>query len=97
MVWGCGRYSIQARAGGSGLESSLWTSETSLACRAGTGTKGSAGLVASVGLELGSVSGGMSYGRGELSAGTGRNVMSSGSRSVSVSGGGFGSSRYAVA
>ena len=71
-----------------------WVSETSLACKVGSGGTGSVGMAATVGENVASMSGGLSYETGTMSGGPSRNVGVAGGDVVSLSGRGFGTSRY---
>ncbi len=90
------RYSGQARGGGSGAVWTGWVSETSLACKVGSGGTGSVGMAATVGEIVASMSGGLSYETGTMSGGPSRNVGVAGGDVVSLSGRGFGTSRYVL-
>ena len=87
------RYSVGARVGESGAEGSVWVSETSVVCRAGSGGAGSVGAGVTVGERVGSMSEGVSYETGRSSTVGAGNVGTAGGDSVSLSGSGLGSRR----
>ena len=71
-----------------------WTSDTSVACKVGSGVEGSLGVVMSLGEVSGSMSTGASYDMAVASSAVMPNKGTTGGGSVSVSGSSFGTRRY---
>jgi len=78
-----------ARVGGTSCEGSSWVSETSLLCKVGAGVSEGRGVCVSIGLQVGSVSGLVSFDGASVSGVVLCNAGSSGSVSVTVVGSGF--------
>ena len=87
------RYSGAARLGQTGVQATVWVSDTSLVCEVGAGVGGSLGVTVTSGVEAGSETVGMSYDRSGASSVGGVNEGTSGGVSVTVSGEDFGTSR----
>ena len=92
---GVGRYSGQGRAGQSGLQATVWVSDTSVECMMGSGVGASAAVALTAGGSGGSMTESVSYDAGALSGLAGTNRRSGGAASVrlSVSGLDFGAIR----
>jgi len=84
---------MAGRIGRSAWEATLWVSDTSLVCSVGGGLGGSLALSVSFGLGVGTSSHGASYDAWGVSGVSRTNVVKSGSVSMTLSGGGFGSRR----
>lgn len=90
------RYSAHVRGSWTGAESTVWASESTLVCQASSGGLRSMRLEVTVGARLGSTCACVSYDVGVSSAVMARNVGETGSISVTVSGAGFGMSRWVL-
>ena len=84
-------------AGRSSAESTMWTSDTSLACSAGAGGYGSRVVAVSVGGQAGSASSGASYDESTISSLAFHNVGATGSTRVTMAGASFGVLRSGMA
>ena len=88
-------YSASVRVGGSGCEASEWASGTSVVCVGSAGGVGGTRRVAvSVGSQVGSGTGFVSYDGASVSSVCGDNVGATGSVSVTIVGGQYGASDY---
>ena len=80
--------------GASGAAGTEWRADTSVVCKWTAGVDGSLSVRMSVGELVGSLSAGATYDAGAGSGVSSGNTWTSGGGSMSVSGGGFGTSRY---
>ena len=80
--------------GASGAAGTEWRADTSVVCKSGAGVDGSVSVQMSVGEVGGSLSAGATYDAGAVSGLSFGNTWTSGGGSMSVSGAGFGTSRY---
>ena len=87
-----GVWSMRGRVGGSGLEASVWSGDTWVACRAAAGRGGSLGAALTGGLGMGTVSEALTYDGGSVSSFGAANGAGGWSRQVvsGVWGGGLG-------
>ena len=92
---GVGRYSGQGRAGQSGLQATVWVSDTSVECMMGSGVGASAAVALTAGGSGGSMTESVSYDAGALSGLARTNHWPGGAagESLRVSGLDFGTSR----
>ena len=90
---GVGRYSWQGRAGQSGVQATVWVSDTSAVCKMSGGLDGSMVVAMSAGGRAGSLTASLSFDGRMSSSVAGANEGSTGGGSVSVSGADFGTSR----
>ena len=90
---GTARYSPRGRSGGTWATVTAWTSDTVAVCKFGRGVEGSLSVWLSVGVVLGSLTGGSSLDGGMVSGLGFANQGTSGGGSVTVSGADLGGSR----
>ena len=90
---GVGRYSWQGRAGQSGVQATVWVSDTSAVCKMSGGLDGSMVVAMSAGGRAGSLTASVSFDGRMSSSVAGANEGSTGGGSLSVSGADFGTSR----
>ena len=84
---------MRGRVGQSGAQATEWVSDSSVVCKVAAGALGSLVVAATAGLDVGSVSEGMSYSGVAVSEAVRANVMTSGGESVTVAGAGLGTAR----
>jgi hypothetical protein len=89
---GLSDFSAAARVGASGCAASAWRSDSGVVCRSGSGMRGGASVLVSIGVQRGSLSAAVSYDAPVVSSAGVSNVASSGAMSVSVCGRGMGAS-----
>ena len=79
--------------GVTGAQATEWVSDSSVVCKVAAGSSGSLAVGATVGVDVGSMSVGMSYTGGAASSVVRTNVGATGGESVTVVGAGLGTSR----
>ena len=87
------RYSGQGRAGQSGVQATVWVSDTSVVCTMSSGVDGSMALALTAGGSAGSMTETVSYDGGAVSSLAGTNHGATAGGGLSVSGADFGTIR----